>query len=202
MFAFTPHGTSFAVPVTVTIPFDPALVPAGATPILLKTNAAQTAFEPVPGATISGSSMVAQVSGFSFFDVVGEQGGVTRFSPIRTWELSVSDFTAGTVTYFETGPRPLDFGGEIKEIRPPVIDKAFGILDGDDGSTLEVFSSLDGVTFYASSERHDGHAELTQRQKFIKRTADATLQFVITAGTVEAVDGQASSRRPPSARTV
>lgn len=29
MFAFTPHGTAFAVPVTVTLPFDPASVPAG-----------------------------------------------------------------------------------------------------------------------------------------------------------------------------
>src|SRR6185295_5644990 len=29
MFAFTPHGTSFAVPVTITVPFDPASVPAG-----------------------------------------------------------------------------------------------------------------------------------------------------------------------------
>ena len=29
MFAFTPHGTLFALPVTMTLPFDPALVPAG-----------------------------------------------------------------------------------------------------------------------------------------------------------------------------
>src|SRR3954453_21732874 len=32
MFAFTPHGTAFAVPVTITLPFDPASVPAGGTP--------------------------------------------------------------------------------------------------------------------------------------------------------------------------
>ena len=40
MFAFTPHGTTFAAPVTITMPFDPALVPAGVTPALYKTNAA------------------------------------------------------------------------------------------------------------------------------------------------------------------
>ena len=38
-FAFTPHGTTFAVPVTVTLPFDPASVPAGALPQFMKTNA-------------------------------------------------------------------------------------------------------------------------------------------------------------------
>jgi uncharacterized delta-60 repeat protein len=32
VFAFTPHGTTFAVSATITVPFDPALVPAGATP--------------------------------------------------------------------------------------------------------------------------------------------------------------------------
>jgi uncharacterized delta-60 repeat protein len=66
VFAFTPHGTTFAVPATITVPFDPALVPGGATPKLFKTNANQTAFEPLTGATISGASMSAQVTSFSF----------------------------------------------------------------------------------------------------------------------------------------
>src|SRR3954470_7734062 len=35
-YAFTPHGTSFALPVTITVPFDPSSVPAGTTPILYK----------------------------------------------------------------------------------------------------------------------------------------------------------------------
>jgi uncharacterized delta-60 repeat protein len=66
VFAFTPHGTTFAVAATITVPFDPALVPAGTTPKLFKTNANQTAFESVAGATISGASMSAQVTSFSF----------------------------------------------------------------------------------------------------------------------------------------
>ena len=40
MFAFTPHGTTFKVPVTVTLPFDPASVPAGRAPALYKTTGA------------------------------------------------------------------------------------------------------------------------------------------------------------------
>ena len=34
MFAFTPHGTTFAMPATVTMPFNPASVPTGLTPAL------------------------------------------------------------------------------------------------------------------------------------------------------------------------
>jgi uncharacterized delta-60 repeat protein len=66
VFAFTPHGTTFAIPATITVPFDAALVPGGAIPKLYKTNANQTAFEPIAGATISAASMSAQVTSFSF----------------------------------------------------------------------------------------------------------------------------------------
>ena len=38
IFAFTPHGTTFAVPVTMTLPFNPALVPTGTTPQFYKTT--------------------------------------------------------------------------------------------------------------------------------------------------------------------
>ncbi len=65
-FAFMPHGTAFAAPVTVSIPVDPSLVAAGRVPTLYKTNAAG-AWERVPGATLSGTIVTAQVSGFSWF---------------------------------------------------------------------------------------------------------------------------------------
>ncbi|HKU13141.1 MAG TPA: hypothetical protein VJQ52_02025 [Steroidobacteraceae bacterium] len=38
MFAFTPHGTTFATPVTVTLPYDPSVVPAGTQLQLYKTD--------------------------------------------------------------------------------------------------------------------------------------------------------------------
>ena len=53
-------------------------------------------------------------------------------------------------------------------------------LDGDRETTLEVFSSADGVTFWAKAEDVGG-AQLIQTQGFIKRAENATLQFVITA---------------------
>jgi hypothetical protein len=66
IFAFTPHGTVFAAPVTVTIPVDPAAVAAGRTPALYKTDGAGGWIR-VPGATLSGTTVTAQVSGFSWF---------------------------------------------------------------------------------------------------------------------------------------
>src|SRR5688572_24908225 len=71
MFAFTPHGTTFATPATITMPFDPASVPAGATPALFKTNS-QNQWEKVANATFGASSVTAQVSSFSFGQVVTE----------------------------------------------------------------------------------------------------------------------------------
>jgi len=65
-FAFMPHGTAFSAAVTVSIPVDPAAVAAGRTPALYKTNAAGD-WERVPGATLNGSVVTAQVTGFSWF---------------------------------------------------------------------------------------------------------------------------------------
>jgi hypothetical protein len=72
IFAFTPHGTSFAVPATITVPFDVGTVPAGTSPRLFKTNATQSGWQEVPGATVQGGTMIGQISGFSFA-VVADQ---------------------------------------------------------------------------------------------------------------------------------
>jgi len=66
VFAFTPHGTTFAVPVTITVPFDPASVPAGALPVVYKTDATQASWQPVLGGTVNGSTVSVQVTGFSY----------------------------------------------------------------------------------------------------------------------------------------
>ncbi len=66
IFAFTPHGTTFAMPVMVTVPFDPARVPAGLMPQFYKTtDTAQTQWQAVAGGTISGNAINAQISEFS-----------------------------------------------------------------------------------------------------------------------------------------
>lgn len=65
VFAFTPHGTSFSVPATVTVPFEPAAVPAGRTPTLFKTDASGT-WQPLAGASVHAGSISAPVTSFSW----------------------------------------------------------------------------------------------------------------------------------------
>ena len=192
MFAFTPHGTAFAVPVTITVPFDPALLPAGTQPALYKTNAGELAFEAVAGASRVGNTMVASVGSFSLA-VVGTPPppGVQRLAPKRDWTFETEG--AGGIGV-ENGPKPNDPGGVVTETRDFGGD--FFQLDGDGRTTLDVFSSANGVTFWAAAEQV-GSATLRQSQKFIKRASNATLEFVITAGFLKAADGNQS----PSAAT-
>lgn len=85
IYAFTPHGTSFAVPVTITVPFTSS-VPQGATPVLYKTNATQSAWVPVSGATVNGTTMVGSVSGFSYATVA--TAPVTQIIPMKkSWQV-------------------------------------------------------------------------------------------------------------------
>jgi hypothetical protein len=66
VYALTPHDTSFAVPVAVNIPFDPAQVPAGSSARLMKTSdSARTVWAEVAGATTSGGTATAQLTSFS-----------------------------------------------------------------------------------------------------------------------------------------
>jgi len=81
MFALTPHGTQFAAPVTITIPFD-ASATNGATPLLYKTNA-QGTWETVAGATFNSGLATAQISSFSYAQVVIPP--LTRNEPTRSW---------------------------------------------------------------------------------------------------------------------
>ena len=179
MFAFTPHGTTFALPVTITLPFDPALVPAGSRPTLFKTNT-QNQWQQVADVTVDGDTVRAQVTGFSF-----GTAGVERLPPQREWEFVV-DGAIGDPLKFNDFDRP---AWEKVEARAEFGTEAFDldVEDDDQKITLEVFSSANGVTFWASAE-DVGDASLSQTQGFIKRAENAALQFVITGATLQAVD--------------
>src|SRR5262245_49824362 len=87
MLAFTPHGTSFQSAVTITVPFDPAAVPAGTTPVLYKTNAAMNGWDAVAGATISGSAMSASITSFSYLAVASPVPPVELSNVTRNWTI-------------------------------------------------------------------------------------------------------------------
>jgi 6-phosphogluconolactonase (cycloisomerase 2 family) len=64
-YALTPHGTAFAIPATVRIPFDPNLVPTDGVPQLYRAEP-DGGFAPIPS-VVDGGFMVADVSSFSWF---------------------------------------------------------------------------------------------------------------------------------------
>jgi hypothetical protein len=70
VYAFEPRGTTFATPVTITVPLDPAQIGSGDTPQLIHIGSGQSNWSVVSGATRSGNAMTAQVSSFSWFVVV------------------------------------------------------------------------------------------------------------------------------------
>jgi 6-phosphogluconolactonase len=63
-YELTPHGTTFAVPVTVRIPFDPTQVPDDAKPTLYKAETGGV-FAAIP-TTVDGNMLVANISSFSW----------------------------------------------------------------------------------------------------------------------------------------
>jgi len=107
LFALTPHGTTFAVPATIRVPFDASRLGAGETPMLWKTNATQTGWEQVAGATVSGNLMQAQITSFSwvvirtplFPPAIGVQPG-----PRSVTEPATATFAVGATSFINSGP--------------------------------------------------------------------------------------------------
>lgn len=66
LYEVLPHGTSFALPVTLRLPYDPALVPAGARARLYRAEPLGS-FAEIPSSTIAGALLEASVMSFSYF---------------------------------------------------------------------------------------------------------------------------------------
>jgi uncharacterized delta-60 repeat protein len=216
MFAFTPHGTTFAVPVTVTMPFDPASVPAGVTPALFKTNA-QNQWERVVNATFGASSVSGQVTSFSHFQPVRDPD--LPSSPVRR-NYTFSNLVNNAVGAL--GGQNLIRGDEIVSIGTNLVDPhEFGPANFDsgfaffDGTRLEkdeiangiVTSAVDGRTFQVATEAPLANAnilgdivgsetELIQRLGFLKEEEDATLSFTMPLVRIETHDDNISQGRP------
>jgi len=223
MFAFTPHGTSFAKAVTITVPFEPALVPAGATPVLYKTNATMTGWAEVAGATVSGSSMNGAVTGFSGL-IVGSKPllPLEKGTPTRHWEVYAYRRDKDLVL------PPRDIGDQPSD-KPPGEDPAdlpagvqidkpydFGPASFNDPAlplpallprafraTGRIFASPGGGSYSVSGEAPIGLTPqslagswlaLHQSQSYKKNAANAKLQLLITQARIEAVD-QGSAQR-------
>jgi len=108
IYAFTPHGTTFAQPVALTVPFDAASLSGWLTPALLKTNGAGQ-WEEV-AATVSGNTLTAAVTGFSWALVVGR--GTSVDVDASTDAPRPADEAKGTLTFTSLVGTPTDLGGQ------------------------------------------------------------------------------------------
>jgi hypothetical protein len=195
MFAFTPHGTTFSVPVTMTIPFDPTSVPAGRAPAIYKTNA-QNQWEQIANATFGADNVSAQVTSFSVVTVVVPP--VERIpGPTRMWEFSTVPRAAAPIVQAAPEGHGIQVGDGLMyhhvDLGNPVFD-----IDDDGVAAMEAFSSASGVTFWVSADAPlVGNAPenpvatiatLHQWQSFIKHADNATLELIVTEAKMEALD--------------
>ena len=212
MFAFTPHGTAFSTPATITLPFDPAGLPAGAIPQLYKTNA-QDQWEPVANAVFGAASVSAQVSGFSFAQILVPP--LTSNEPTRVWSFGAFPGTGGA---------ELDFGGgtRVGGILDEAVEFGFGLDDIDiigltrvipfnNRARGYVFGTADGVTYGVYTEAPfaplgesapiGSISRLVQVQSFVKRSANATLRFSFTQAQLGTADFNLFARSVGQANT-
>ncbi|MBC8025906.1 MAG: hypothetical protein H7Y89_07940, partial [Steroidobacteraceae bacterium] len=200
MYAFTPHGTVFSAPVTITLPFDPSRVVPGMVPTLYKTNA-QNQWEKVTTATFDATTVTAQLTNFSFAAALLEP--ITAGEPRRVWRFAgihangfpqvIGMFRSqvgGTVS------EHVNFGGALFDHDVVTLT---GNIPADRHATGYVFGTADGATYGAYSEAPNGNpfvsdaiigslVEFEQSQTFIKNTADATLSFTVTDAIASAAD--------------
>ncbi len=107
VFALTPHGTAFAVPATIRVPFDPGRLGPGEVPTLWKTNAAQTGWEQIAGATVSDNAMQAQITGFSWVVVVTPllpPSISVHPAPQSVTAPATATFAVGATSFVNSGP--------------------------------------------------------------------------------------------------
>ncbi len=196
IFEFTPHGTAFARPVTMTVPFDPGLAPPGAVLVIYKTNA-QGVWEPVHGATQIGETVSAEVGGFSY-GVVGPQppDGFPELTE-KSWRFETSDFNGDSALPFDADTQT---GGALDRKHLVGADRAGLPPDEKDfKAPLEAFSNESGKTFWTQADSprslrgdprpiNTSKVELTQTYTFKLRNPTATLDFEISHARVEALD--------------
>jgi uncharacterized delta-60 repeat protein len=204
IYAFTPHGTSFATPVTITVPFDSGSVPAGTSPTLYKTDAALSAWAVVSGAVVNGNTMSGEVLGFSDV-VVGskpppalEKGAarrdwtvleLTRNHSTRVPDLDHDAQTGGKLEkLYDFGPALMPDPGVIPDLLPRELRATGRIFSSPGGGSYGVSNEVPAPVTHADDEVAGSFTDFNQSQSYIKRIAGARLALHITQARLEAFD--------------
>ncbi|MEO8019422.1 MAG: Calx-beta domain-containing protein [Pseudomonadota bacterium] len=209
MFAFTPHGTTFAVPATVTVPFDTTKLPAGTTPLLYKTNATQSAWDPVPRATASGGAMTGSVSGFSFIVVVLPPAAPTVDLAFREWFYTL--YSTGTEDNYASEEADTPTQQSVNRDVYDQYDRGPLLLHPatePENALATMYSTASGDTYWVTATAPRGDItkkgqptgvgiDLTQTQVFRKTDNSATFKIVISRAALEGWDSNAEAPQGP-----
>jgi uncharacterized delta-60 repeat protein len=210
VFAFTPHGTTFAQPVTVTLPIDAAVVTAAHAPGFYKTNA-QNQWGKISNAVFDATTVSASVSSFSFMDVLDPPLVLGR--PVYQYEVyelksdaleeeqfvNAISIAQGLQDHYDFGPAARD--GDVLALDGSVV------VPSDGFATAQIAATADGGDWWVGVEAPIGitgvptdtvglTAHFLQHQSFIKRTPDATLSFFIKDAFMETLDANGTLNRP------
>jgi uncharacterized delta-60 repeat protein len=182
------------------VPFDPALVPAGAQPVLYKTDATQSAWVAVPGASTNGSTMSGEVTSFSLFTVASTLPPLTRKPPLLEFEFAnLFDGLPEAVTPEETrtggleatttfGPSAIDHAVIRFQDSLPPDRQAHGYLFAkNNGVTYGVFAESPSAPL-GTAQPIGSATRLKLSQSFVKNAADAKLKFTLVSVLIQTVD--------------
>ena len=211
MFALTPHGTTFAAPVTLTLPYDPSAVPAGRTLQLFKTIQQQTEWQSQANAVVSADTVSAPISSFSLATVVVPP--ITPLRVVRAW--SFREYLGDALDEHEVahdeeeididkvvsfGPASFDLAWVATHDGQSALIPSDGIADGTIGSYNFGNTYWTGVDAPRGNTSIDtdvigAKSRLVQYQTFVKNADDASYEFVFTGLLIEAYDGNGALQR-------
>ncbi len=180
-YEFGPHGTTFDKPVTISLPYDTASLPAGADPAKLKVaywNQASGQWEVLPSVVSAADKLVsADVAHFSVYQVIYEA------SPSAVPAPSAEAFALGDVYVF---PNPA--AGAVPRLHVGVtgadrlavkvysvsgrtawegsVAGAPGLVNGAPAYELAITGSLPSGVYYYSAEVGSGAAKIKKSGKF------------------------------------
>jgi len=200
VFALLPHGTTFNTPVTISVPFNAALVPAGETPKLYKAELGGSYAE-LPS-TVTGNLLVAEIDSFSFVQGQGPAGGTTGPAAIITVTTAVDavDVDGGdgvtslreAVTAAGTEPTEIRFDPAVFfnattfAVSPVVMEDSLSIPPG---ANLVIDGSLTFAGFNATlTGMETGQNILTIEAGAVVTLRDLRLQGAVNTG-AKGLDG-------------
>ena len=194
--AFTPHGTNFALPTTITLPFDASSVPAGTKLALAKTNDTQDGWELISGSFINGNTISAPVVGFSYATVVADPSPLNDPPHLVTEQWHFENYYTGSTNPSKTEivafPAQESSDMTLRDGEPAgtwqtdslgtwfdsrVEQVALHPRGMSDGAFGDVYSNQLGTTFWAESVAPMGAVQ--QPHTKIGRSATMTLTRVL-----------------------